>query len=783
MTPIILRNRYTNRQTGGYGSSTDRYLLDYVDRASATTPLSNPQEVMAGTVRQEKVLDDAENDWNTYDDLYKVLDSDYAGRSFGNKGYVYSTKQIKDAAHKFQQLWNDGHSIQKFIISFDLRYLKQMRVVPADYEVVDRKKMAANYVDQLKLRHAINRSIQRYTQQANFSRPIWAGAIQFDTDNVHAHVVIADDIPLEKSRRMTKNGTDRGIVWVNEQHQLKRGIDETLAATRKYQFIHKQVQFQEELVRTKTMAVIQHEELLSKQLRLIRMMLPADKQQWHVQNKSAAMQQPQRMMNRLVENLCGSYGKLIGFDNAHKVIHQAAQTKQRLDGGATKQYEQMGLDGLKMAMGELIFNNMATAPTKERPRNKETMLKLVNTPLARTINQFKQYDQQHTQRANGFYELVQDYHQQYRDGKATMDSRVMQDLWLGELRHEMESADKYRYFTQAFNQLPAKNKDWQELQSYNHEVEQLKPHDFGPVISKLLLDKRYQKELDHPYAGEIPREALSRYLQCGLMSRNMRQWTQGFGNNHQEYQELFTLPSADSRTKYQNVQELQTWGQAVTWKLWQQGHLPAKAVLLSRDWHTPEVKTVPLEQHVLPEDFKQLQWREPTETPQRTLRQKDWLTKGKAVAEQEQTQREQRVLTADEYLRETHQNDRILVPVANRVQQSRQSLTQLEQAKTPVKRQESTAKQQQTVASQNEQQATASQQPQAAASSQQEQPHLILPGQHVPHQEPAKLYTSASGNDFVEVPQNNEALSQKIVTDIQELTNNQEQVAGLIEPD
>lgn len=734
---VVVVNRFTNKYNEGHGKTPQRFLLRYIDRAGATSALSTGQEIQEQHQRQQQILKERTNYWQHYRDLYDAMSEDYSGRSFGNFGYVYTNQQVRQQGRLFQRLWDAGHTIQTMIVSFSTDYLKRLRVVSQNFKVhsTKDKPQAVNEVDQIRLRYALNVGLQRYVRQAKFNRPIWSGAIQFDRPHVHAHILIADAGSLSRSRRLSQADqylSDRGKIFQSETHTLIQGINQSLVKTQQLQLLHYHLRLEHDVVRDKTLDVIQREESLSQQLKLMRMVLPQDNHLWQMGNTAKEMQQPQKMMRQLVTQLCNQYGDLIGYPHALRVIRQEAQSRQRIMGGQTRNYVKRGINNLQTMMGDAIFKRMAQEPTKQEEPQHNRLYQLLHSPLSKAFNLCQVNVTKHEERASLYAQALQDYQQQYASGQASLDSQPMETLWRAELLHEMECADKYRYFTQTFK--PKKRKKNQRIFKFNRQVDQLAPHDdLAYELSRLLVSSKYEQVLQHPVGEEVPEKAITQYLQCGLMSRNMRQWVQSFGQEHADFRELYRFPSNNLLDQRRQVEHLQLQGFQLSWQLWQQGVVQAKDVIMPPVWQTPTI--APLESHVITtEEYQEkLQWRAPAETLNAIKQNLRWTSQGQAVVQAEHHERLHNVLAADEYLQKTEQSTTVLEPVAQDIQTETQALQQL-----------------------------SGEQPGVAAVAKAVEPAPEMQRQLM-------------------VPADEEALSQTIVDELQTLNHDQEQVAACLE--
>lgn len=201
---IIFKNTFSQKNNLGYGSSPGSYLSGYVAR------------------------DDATENWNPHsefdfqDDQAFLKQTD--GRIFGSEGLAYKSQQVDALKDEINQEYQRGKTIQRIVVSFpaDGTYLNKLGVL-SDSREHQKRGDYRNRIDELKLRTAISDGMRQMTDHAGYRQPYWAGSIQVNTDNVHAHIVLYDQD--DQNDRKRPDGQERGIFRQYEMEHFRDGLE------------------------------------------------------------------------------------------------------------------------------------------------------------------------------------------------------------------------------------------------------------------------------------------------------------------------------------------------------------------------------------------------------------------------------------------------------------------------------------------------------------------------------------------------------------------------------
>lgn len=239
---IVIRNEFSNKyyasgsDLGSRGGSFQAYIVGYMARDEASDALF-PLDSQIEAIFEEDyadVLDDrllGKMSTLTDEEMSELLFGDLTNRSMKYDGLAFDAERLSmsyaevlSKSQEIQKAFEDGHSVQKFIISFTDDYLRKMGVLPDDFKLTDRGDHFGN-VDQLKLRQAIQEGMEEMLYEGSFEKPSWIGLVQLDTKHVHAHMVACDQVFGDS--RLMADGLDRGKIYANERQAFRNGCHQS----------------------------------------------------------------------------------------------------------------------------------------------------------------------------------------------------------------------------------------------------------------------------------------------------------------------------------------------------------------------------------------------------------------------------------------------------------------------------------------------------------------------------------------------------------------------------
>ena len=221
---IIVRNEFTNKSSNSTGKAkkfTKAFIKGYILRDDAVEPLvtSNDQQLeYLESISRLRAPEDQ--------DAVNILNHrlHYSGIGFDLENSSLSRKQQDDLADDCQAAYDRGGTVRKMVISFRTSYLKDHGVLSEDVkEPVLRGDLNDN-LDQQRLREAIQDGMKAMINQTTMHNPQIVGAIQVDTEQVHAHVCLWDRDPKVKDDRgFVNQQLKKSVINGIEMHLLQNG--------------------------------------------------------------------------------------------------------------------------------------------------------------------------------------------------------------------------------------------------------------------------------------------------------------------------------------------------------------------------------------------------------------------------------------------------------------------------------------------------------------------------------------------------------------------------------
>lgn len=385
---IVIRNEFTNTQNASRGASPGNYIVNYTARDDAAEKLApvgvnnaSLDQYIAFYSTRHKLTNQAKSEFAGKNELKKALFllDGRDGRGFGSLGLSYRYEELEEEAEQIQDCFDKGHTIQKTIISFTTDYLIKLKVLPADFKHKEKGDFAGK-LDQLKLRRAIIKGVNKFTELAKFAKPIWVGTIQTDTHHVHAHLTIADKV-FSKVRKFI-DGTEKGKITKHEREGMRRGIHRSLQSDKGFAHYHSGIENakQESVANVRSLTVQQMN--TSVQLQQLIAALPVDEEEWVYNSDSKSMTRANHLMNTYLTSLDTEHGDITGVKKLEAELEKFAEDSLGAEEGTETTKVQFVEFGRQMAMERM--GNGVYAEIKEhfmKERRKKRNPTPVKTPL------------------------------------------------------------------------------------------------------------------------------------------------------------------------------------------------------------------------------------------------------------------------------------------------------------------------------------------------------------------------------------------------------------------
>lgn len=301
-TKITPRQAKSNIKSGTRGGTPGDYVLRYMARELATEPItpirySPAQDFIMRYMARDSAVEKLPESKTELKHQFRNAQGQ-GGVAFGYGELSLSHQELKSAAKDIQRLFDKGHTVMKTVISFDQEYLKEMGVVPQDFQVTKRGDYRGQ-IDQMKLRVAISQGLDRLARRY-FDDLRYVGVIQVDTEHVHCHLEMVDAGP---GKRLTKGGQQKGKLSLPMMTTLKRGIDDYLDSKQQVKHLSSMVGME----RRNVVSYVKrwaHDQVLRESLpQFLLSTLPSDRRLWRASSNDPSMQKAHRVVKLVVDDI------------------------------------------------------------------------------------------------------------------------------------------------------------------------------------------------------------------------------------------------------------------------------------------------------------------------------------------------------------------------------------------------------------------------------------------------------------------------------------------------
>jgi len=371
------------------GGTPGNYIRRYTSRLDATEELApyTPQQTLRAyeeaydqrNAQSEQVIEELGDEQTLYHEDQKVTDQ--SARLFGSQGLVYTRDQFTDSVQKTERALEDGHTLITPVVSFSHDYLKRKKVVPEDMDDVENNQDEGKYhgqVDQLKLRRAVTKGMERMTEKAHFVEPEWTAAIQVDTANVHVHLTLIEttdmnNVPEERMVRGSKKQPykskknpahtyndlflvedtpsnhehqgERGKLHQRVMRSFKDGVDQELTRTKGAKPFTNNLSAHHQLVKQNSTQLFLEHTALSQQLVRIYDALPkgeknpeydgaaydkdlrSQQKNWRFKSNRQDMKEANRLSGQYVDHMLDTHRNVVGYDSFEEAVDTYVETK------------------------------------------------------------------------------------------------------------------------------------------------------------------------------------------------------------------------------------------------------------------------------------------------------------------------------------------------------------------------------------------------------------------------------------------------------------------------
>lgn len=473
---IVVVNEFTNKTNASRGSTPSAYIENYVTRADATEALY-PTLVQG---RDMPIVQYIEHYMTREDATERAIErNEHAqqliqqfdafgrdGRSFGHLGQAYSHTCMQQEAARMQQYFEDGHTILKTVLSFETTYLKNMGVLPSDFEhqrIGDFK----GQLDHLKLRMAINDGMRDMAKVGGFVQPEWIGTIQIDTHHVHAHMVMTD-ASRQTSRKRQMGEEQRGKLHKPEIQALRTGLHRSLRRHKPLHSLKHEVDVARKDSVVKVRDLVAHQTMTSSYLQQLIASLPKDRKKWRYRTNDKEMAHTNMLMDTYIQTLRTTHREASGYDRAEQSIHAYADnaiSQYHVHDNRVEQdmmrmmYIQNGTQLLHERIANGIYHQLrsqlqprdlvVTSPLLQQRAYAKEEYVTQDDSLAQGLARGHTYHDRyraHMEQAVFYQRYLRDYYEKHQQNGVSLEADAMYRYYQTERLYHMRVVDKYRTF-------------------------------------------------------------------------------------------------------------------------------------------------------------------------------------------------------------------------------------------------------------------------------------------------------------------------------------------------
>lgn len=490
---IIVVNEFsvpTGNKGGTRGGTPGKYVLRYMARSGATEDITPVRLDDADTYITRYMA--RKEATEKYDSVGRIKQGmrdaqGLGGVAFGVTGnddigdVSMSHHKIKQVSKDIQHKFEEGKTVLKTVIAFDLDYLHKMGIVEPDF-VPQKKGDYRGHVDQMKLRLAIMDGMKKMSR--GFDDLEYVGVIQIDTMHVHCHLCIVD-----KGRgRLMDNGEQKGKLSERDRRVLRRGIDMALDEMHPVKMLASSVAYDRRNARCFIKKFTHQTMAQNGTPQFLLACLPKDKNLWRAGTNCKEMQKANAITREYVEQALAEPDS--GYDVAMRQIGKYAQERANREDLNEKEQRQLinaGRERLLCDCMNGVYSVLRTIPD-ERRQVKTPMLETMSMeyndmaaiadsdPMLEFGFRLRSYSSRlkyHRQERHKYHEAVKEYEAAKDEGQVSPESKPLYDFYQVEEEYNAMLMAKYQHF---LNFLPPEDSyedDFDELMDYRTKMANL----------------------------------------------------------------------------------------------------------------------------------------------------------------------------------------------------------------------------------------------------------------------------------------------------------------------
>lgn len=276
-----------------------------------------------------------------------------SGVAFGHSGVSLSHERLHSDAAQIQELFSNGHTVMKTVLSFDHDYLREQGLVPAEMDIdpstgAARRGAYRGQLDQLKLRLAVMEGLRRMCRVGDFDDLRYVGVIQVDTAHVHVHLAMVD----AGHGRRAVDGSQKGKLTAREMGLLRSGLHSSLDRHRQVEHLSSAVGYQRRSVSAFVRRWAYESLSVSARAQFILACLPEDRALWRASSNSKDMAKANRLVRELVEDHLSQPGS--PMPDAVAQVHEYAAHRRAKEGLSQQEYSRLITEGRERVVAQAM---------------------------------------------------------------------------------------------------------------------------------------------------------------------------------------------------------------------------------------------------------------------------------------------------------------------------------------------------------------------------------------------------------------------------------------------
>lgn len=496
---VVIVNEYTVKtgsKSGSRGGTPGDYVLRYMARNLATediTPvrLTDADTYITKYMARKSAVESLDSVPEMKVSMRKAQKN--GGVAFGYGEVSLSDSRLKAVSKDIQNNFDNGKTVMKTVLSFDMDYLKEHGIIDKDFEFHNRGDFRGN-IDQLKLRLAIMNGLERLSR--HYDDLQYVGVIQVDTAHVHCHLAMVD----RGRGHIMPDGTQRGKITEREKVSLRRGIDMWLDEKESVKMMSSFVMYD------KRNALCYIKKFTHKSMseqgfsQFLVSCLPENKNWWRASTNRKEMRKANALVREFVTGLLAEPKS--GYADAVQSIERYASFRKDREGLSDNEYNKLIRDGQERVIEDCM--NAVYSVVKQIPESE----RVVRTPMLDAMSQ--DYDDMAAQAVNdpmvefGFrlrsyssrldyhkkeYHKYADLHKSYENSDSNVeDSKPLDNYFQVEMLYNAMLMSKYQHFLSFLPPEEDIEDEFEELMEKKRRLRRLKQMKDDPAFKRMKPD-------------------------------------------------------------------------------------------------------------------------------------------------------------------------------------------------------------------------------------------------------------------------------------------------------